>query len=44
MGVVVRAWVGKKFPDMRQNERRRKFIRMGDTEGWPKGKLNRFTG
>ena len=24
-------WVGKEFPDMRQNEREIKFIRMGDT-------------
>ena len=29
--VVVWAWVGKEFPDMRQNERETKFIRMGDT-------------
>ena len=29
--VVVWAWVGKEFPDMRQNEREIKFIRMGDT-------------
>ena len=29
--VVVRAWVGKEFPDLRQNERRIKFIRVGDT-------------
>ena len=28
--VVVRAWVGKEFPDVRQNERRIKFIRAGD--------------
>ena len=27
--VVVWAWVGKEFPDMRQNEREIKFIRMG---------------
>ena len=27
---MVCAWVGKKFPDMRQNERM-KFIRVGDT-------------
>ena len=24
-------WVGKEFSDMRQNERERKFIRVGDT-------------
>ena len=27
---MVQAWVGKEFPDMRQNEREIKFIRMGD--------------
>ena len=30
VAVVVRARVGKEFPDMRQNERRIKFIRVGD--------------
>ena len=30
-GAVVRAQVGKEFPDMRQNEREIKFIRVGDT-------------
>ena len=44
--VVVCAWVGKEFPDMRQNERRIKFIRVGDavrTVGQLKGEptLNR---
>ena len=44
--VVVRAWVGKEFPDLRQNERRIKLIRVGDTVrtvGQLKGepKLNR---
>ena len=37
MDHVVSAWVGKEFPDMRQKERRTKFIRMGDavkTAGW----------
>ena len=29
--VVIWAWVGKEFPDKRQNERETKFIRMGDT-------------
>ena len=29
--VVVRAQVGKEFPDMRQSEREIKFIRVGDT-------------
>jgi len=28
--VMVRVWVGKEFPDMRQDERRIKFISMGD--------------
>ena len=28
--VVVHAWVGKEFPDMRQNKREIKFIRVGD--------------
>ena len=40
--VVVRARVGKEFPDMRQNERETKFIRMGDTvrpAGQLKGEL-----
>ena len=43
---MVRVQVGKGFPDMRQNEREIKFIRMGDTvriAGQLKGKptLNR---
>ena len=29
--VMVQVWVGKDFPDMRQNEREIKFIRMGDS-------------
>ena len=29
-GVLVHAQVGKEFPDKRQNERRMKFIRVGD--------------
>ena len=40
--VVVQARVGKEFPDMRQNEREIKFIRMGDivrTVGQLKGEL-----
>ena len=39
---MVRVQVGKGFPDMRQNEREIKFIRMGDTvriAGQLKGKL-----
>ena len=44
--VVVVVQVGKEFPDMRQNEREIKFIRIGDavtTEGQLKGEptLNR---
>ena len=46
VNVMVRAWAGKEFPDMRQNEREIKFIRVGDTVrivGQLKGKptLNR---
>ena len=44
---MVDAWVGKEFPDMRQNERRIKLVRVGDavrTVGWLKGELNRFAG
>ena len=40
--VVVWVRVGKEFPDMRQNEREIKFIRVGDavrTEGQLKGEL-----
>ena len=40
--VVVCEWFGKEFPDMRQNERRIKFIRVGDavrTVGQLKGEL-----
>ena len=40
--VVVCVWVGKEFPDMRQNEREIKFIRVGDavrTEDQFKGEL-----
>ena len=39
---MVRVWVGEEFPDMRQNEREIKFVRMGDavrTAGQPKGEL-----
>ena len=45
--VMVHVWAGKEFPDMRQNERRIKFIRVGDaikTVGWLKGDLNPFAG
>ena len=40
--VMVWTWVGKEFPDMRQNEREIKVIRVGDTvrtTGQPKGEL-----
>ena len=40
--VVVRAQVGKEFPDVRQSERRIKFIRVGDavrTVGQLEGEL-----
>jgi len=39
---VVWVWVGKEFPDMRQNKREIKFIRMEDavrTAGQLKGEL-----
>ena len=42
VSVMVQAWVGKEFPDMRQNEREIKFIRVGDavrTAGQLKGEL-----
>ena len=45
--VTVCVRVGKEFLDMRQNERRIKFIRVGDTTstaGWLKGELNPFAG
>ena len=33
--IMVQAWVGKEFPDTRQNERRIKFIRVGRGESLP---------
>ena len=45
LSVMVHAWVGKEFPDMRQNERRIEFIRARDavrTEFWLKGELIPF--
>ena len=27
---MVCEWVGKEFPDMRQNEKRKKFVRLGE--------------
>ena len=46
VNVMVRAWAGKEFPDMRQSEREIKYITMGDavrTVGQLKGEpmLNR---
>ena len=35
---VVLVHVGKEFPDVRQNERRIKFIRVRDTEEWASSK------
>ena len=35
ISVVVCGWVGKEFPDTRQNERRIKFIRVGRGESLP---------
>ena len=35
MSVMVCAWVGKEFPDMRQSERRIKFVRVGRGESLP---------
>ena len=43
--VVVREGVGKEFPDMKQNEKEIKFIRVGDavrTVGQLKGELKAF--
>ena len=37
LSVVVHAWVGKEFPDMRQNEGRIKLIRVGDALGTEAG-------
>ena len=45
--VVVHAWVGKEFPDMRQNQKRIKFIRVGDAvrrAGQLQGEQNAFAG
>ena len=42
VSVMVQAWVGKEFPDMRQNEREITFIRVRDavrTVGQLKGEL-----
>ena len=30
ISVVVYRWVGKEFPYMRQNERRKEFVKVGD--------------
>ena len=45
--IVVLAWVGKEFPDMRQNEKEIKFIRVEDavrTVGQLKGELTLHRG
>ena len=45
--VMVCVQVGTEFPDMRQNERRVKFVRVGDTGGKAgrlKGKLTPLAG
>ena len=45
--VMVCPWVAKEFPDVRQNEKRVKFTKVGDavrTMGWLKGELNPFAG
>ena len=47
VSVMVRAWTGQEFPDMRQNERRIEFIRVGDavrTADQLKGEPNPFAG
>ena len=47
MSVVVCAWVGKEFPDMRQSERRIKSVRVGDAiriSGQLKGQPTAFVG
>ena len=44
---VVLVHVGKEFPEMRRNERRTNFIRVGDavrTVCWLKGERNPFAG
>ena len=41
-GAMIRVWNGKEFPDMRQNEREIRFIRVGDavrTAGQLEGEL-----
>ena len=46
-GVLGQAWVGKEFPDMRQNERETQFIRVGDavtTAGQLRGELMLYRG
>ena len=45
--VVVCEWIGKEFPNMSQNEREIKFIRVGDTvrtAGQLKGELTLSSG
>ena len=31
-GAMIRVWNGKEFPDMKQNEKEVKFIRVGDAD------------
>ena len=45
--IMVCPWVAKEFPDVRQNEKRVKFTKLGDavrTMGWLKGEPNPFAG
>ena len=47
ISVVVCGWVGKEFPDTRQNERRIEFIKVGEavrTSGWLKREWTPFVG
>ena len=42
--VMVHAQVGKEFPDMRQDEKRMKFIRVGDAISQLKREWDPFAG
>ena len=47
LSLIVCAWVGKEFPDMRQNERRIELIKVGEavrTLGWLKREWTPFVG
>ena len=40
-------WIGKEFPDVRQNERRTRFVRVGGSVravSWLEGELTPFSG